>query len=279
MSGERFNRDPDFYPFDVREHDVQKCFRLFSGGFAEPTNTSIITAGGARSGNMVVCVPINEGGGGVNRSCDLSTNYEYSRTEASFIRFTGRDNGVNNSRTWISDRWLPRNGQLYFGPYEMDVTCRVRHFARDGVNSNFCPRVGWSGGHQDFDVNTGDPTTMTAIAAFTASRTESTWRTHTCSTAEDNSVTGRRFDTGIPINEWHTLRVWVAKGGSEVVYSIDGKVVDRVTDQKLICTNSTIVAAGNGMQGGAVLRGQQTGLANYPQLDVGWCLVRIFMDR
>lgn len=278
----RFIRDTDFYPFDVREFDPQKCFRLFSAGVSDATNTSIILAGGARSGNMVVNVPINEGGAGVNKSCDQATVYEYGASGANFIRLTGRDNGASNvSRSWLSDRWLPRNGQLFFGQFEMDTTCRVRYFSRDGKNSNFCPRIGWSGGHQDYDVNVGggDPTTMSDIAAFLVSRNETTWRTHTCATQPDSSVVGIRTDTGIRCDEWHTLRVWVSKDAKEIVYSIDGVAVDRITDPRLIASLSTIVASGNGMQGGAVLRGFQTGLTDYPQLDIEWCLIRIFMDR
>jgi len=276
------HRDPGFYPLDPRENDPTKCFRLFSGGFAEATNTGIITAGGARSGSMVVNVPINEGGLGINKSCDLSVENAYSSSGASFIRLTGRDNGANVSRSWLCERWLPKNGQLFFNRYEMEATVRCRYFARDATTASatsFCPRIGFSGGHQDFSVSL-IPSGLSAAACFTVSEGETTWRTHSASDLTGGgSPDVRRIDTGIRADEWHTLRVWVSASGDEIVYSIDGVAVDRVTDPKFIATRASIVSGGDGMSAGAVLRGLQTGLTNYPQLDIEWCLVRMFMDR
>lgn len=275
----KYHRDPGFYPLDPRENDPTKCFKLFSGGFAEGRNSDIIAAGGARSGTMVATIPFNEGGGALgDRSADITSHPTYGRENASFIRFTAKNTGTV-CRSWITDRWLPLNGQVFFGRFEMETTVRCRFFIRDGNATDICPRIGFSGGHQDFTFD-ASPNGLSQAGCFTVSKTETTWRTHSSADLGLGAgVQTRRVDTGIRADEWHTLRVWVSAKGDEIVYSIDGVVVDRVTDPTFIATSPAIVGVGDGMSGGAVLRGQGVALTNQPQLDIEWCLVRMFMDR
>lgn len=266
-----------FYPFDIREFDPHKCVRMYCDGMLpEDQNTVIRPTGGARSGDMVITIPYSESVNG-DRSASVVRIQDYSSNSSGYIRIQTKNNIILMSRSWISDRTLPAQGQLYLGPYEMDTTARVRYNRNGNTGSILVsPRVGWHTGHVDNVPNSG--LGMTETAAFTVLNNETTWFTHTCTTKANNTEEVNRINTGINCDEWHTLRVYAPAGGKQVIYSIDGSVVHIENNDLYLPNNPAIVPIGQGLQGGLTLRSVET-LTNHPWLDVQWVLIRIFMDR
>jgi len=270
------SKNAAFYPFDEREFDPLSCVRLYCDGMLpEDQNTSMVASGAARSGNMLITIPYTEGVNG-DRSAPVTRINSYGPSSSGYIRIQTKNNVSPVSRSWISDRFLPSNGQLYLGMFEMDTTTRVRYNRNGNTGSiTVSPRVGWHPGHVDNVLNSAEG--LTENASFVVLNSETTWFAHT-STVKTGTEVYNRVNSNINCNEWHTLRVWSSEGGKRIVYSIDGNVIHIEENDLYIPNNSTIVSLGSGLQGGLTLRAAQT-LTNHPYIDVEWVLIRIFMKR
>lgn len=295
MPSLRFLDNKDYYPFDVREFDHTKCFRLWSNGLLGPqvtsTFTGTVTAGGGHhTGNFLLSNNYLDAFSPA-RVVDIERSVEYSTNADPFFTLVGKAVGAGTvSRAWLSDRVTTINPKLVAGMFEMDSYARVRY--RGGSSDHdFSPRVGYTPGHQTFDISDA-AYNFTNCAGFTCSRAEQTWFAHTNANwaydpgppATETGVRNR-VDTGIRVDEWHTLGVWINKAGDEVRYFIDGKCVHRVTGRENIpnkFTNPSFVegsAFGNGLGCGVGIRGTGALAANTPRLDIAWCVSRVFMER
>jgi hypothetical protein len=293
----------DYYPRDIREFDPRKCFRLWSNGQLGPITTSTTTGvatsgGGHNTGNFHLSNNYSDTNASGVRICDIERSSAYSGEVTPFFTLVGKNIVSGDppaSRAWLSDRCTPVNPKMVAGMFEMDSYARVRY--RGGAaDHDFVPRIGFSQGHNTFDVNDTQTDFQNAIC-FTCSRSEQTWRTHTNAAFAVTDPgppvieTGSRVrtDTGIRVDEWHTLGVWVNAAGTQVKYYIDGRCVEVVNGREKIpnkFTNPLFVegsvntsSTGTAIGGGVALRGTGIITTNTPRLDIQWCVIRVFMDR
>lgn len=294
MTNLRYFDNNKHYPSDIREFDHRQCFRLWSCGMLGPQVTSTSTGsasgvGGHHTGNFHLS---NNYSDSISppRILDVERSVQYSTDIDPFFTLVGK-NGTTITRGWLSDRCTAGNPKLLGGMFEMDSYARVR-FRGGGSDHDIVPRIGFSPGHATFDIS-ATAADFVNIAAFTCSRSEQTWFAHTNAgwavvdfgppVIEQGSR--QRVDTGIRVDEWHTLGVWMSKAGDEVKYFIDGRCVHRVTGKEKIPNkfmNPGFVegtAFGDGIAGGVAVRGTGTITTNTPKLDVEWCVLRVFMDR
>jgi len=290
----------EHYPFDAREFDPRKCFRLWSNGQLGPQNTATSTGlastrGGHNTGNFHLSNNYSDTNS-PPRVVDIERSSAYSEEATPYFTLVGKSL-INNtiSRAWLSDRCTPVNPKLMGGMFEMDSFARVR-FRGLAADHDFSARIGFSQGHFTFDANSESEDFQNSLC-FTASRGETTWRTHTCANflVSDPGPpiisTGyrERIDTGVRVDEWHTLGVWINAAGTEARYFIDGRCVhfvndplhipNRITNPSFIEGNTDTAQNGPNIAGGVALRGTGNITTNTPRLDVQWCVMRVFMER
>lgn len=291
----------DYYPHDIREFDPRKCFRLWSNGVLGPvtgaTSTGLApSTGGHHTGNFHLSNNYFDTDASGPRVVDIERSVAYSGDVRPFFTLVGKQlasGGV--SRGWLSDRCTPTNPKLVAGMFEMDSFARVR-YRGGGSDHTHCPRIGFSQGHLTFDVNDATSDFRNAIC-FTCSRSEQTWRTHTNAAWEVTDPGPpqveagfrERVDTGVRVDEWHTLGVRVNAAGTEAKYYIDGrcvhvvrgadKIPNKSANPSFVEGSGNVSSTGTAIGGGAALRGDGAITTNTPRLDIQWCVIRVFMDR
>lgn len=293
MANLRYFDNLAHYPADIREFDHRQCFRLWSCGLLGPQVTSTSSGaatgtGGHHTGNFHLCNNYSDSTS-PPRIVDLERSVEYSKDIDPFFTLVGKD-GRSITRAWLSDRCTATNPMLLAGMFEMDSYARVR-YRGGGSDHDITPRIGFSQGHAQLDINSAT-TDFVNSAAFTCSRSEQTWFANTNAAWQLDlgppvvEIGKRnRVNTGIRVDEWHTLGVWMSKAGDEVRYFIDGRCVHRVTGKENIPNkfmNPGFVegtAFGDSLGGGVALRGTGTITTNTPKIDVEWCVIRVFMER
>lgn len=294
MANLRYFDNLAHYPADIREFDHRQCFRLWSCGMLGPQVTSTSTvpstgAGGHHTGNFHLSNNYSDATS-PPRILNLERSVEYSKDIDPFFTLVGKD-GTTITRGWLSDRCTAGNPKLVGGMFEMDSYARVR-YRGGGSDHDITPRIGFSQGHATLDINTSGAD-FSNSASFTCSRSEQTWFAHTNAAWSIldfgppviEQGKRQRVNTGIRVDEWHTLGVWMNKTGDEVRYFIDGRCVHRVTGKENIPNKFTIptfvegTPLGDALGGGVALRGTGTITTNTPKLDVEWCVIRVFMER
>jgi len=277
---------------DAREFDIRSCCRLFANCAAKtPVNGLVL-------GNMNVWIPTT--GGGATMSLDSS----YSEQSAQSYKINIAD--VGELRGAVSDRIGGANQNLLAGWFEMDCTARIKWAStKDGsdslgntVTDETVPRIGFTQGHITyFPLTHATPGPFGSCIAFTNFGTETTWFAH-LSVNGDAYVPPmegkgpifyeRRVNTGVPINQWNTLHVWVRGDGKQVKFYANGVLVHEENNSAYIPRMDNFVFASTILSGsvtgsslnngGFTLRGDQSVAVPIP-VELDWVRTRYFVKR
>jgi hypothetical protein len=220
MSIQRYKR-VDSFPRDTRDFNPERCSRFYSdffnvGDFAETivaqTGTPTITYAAEFS-------PSNQTAGVV------------SLTIPNTVAAAG---GVAR----IADTGSADSAVIKFGTNEFDVMARVNLQRGTASAGDVYHRFGF------WDTvtareNAGECTDGLVFQCLGAS----TWSVGFFSGW--NGTSGTKFvkDTGIPVNQWNTLSIWVSADGSMAVWQI-GETVVHVQTRDMLGSGSTAVRCG-----------------------------------
>lgn len=124
-----------------------------------------------------------------------------------------------SGRIWISDRVAQNQPTLLAGHHEMMCEARVRLVVGNDPNVEF--RVGFFPAHND-------PDNALMAVMFFCKANQTTWKTaiHRYVGVEGGMPSySLEFDTGIPVADWHVLKVEISKSGDRAVFYVDGRAV------------------------------------------------------
>jgi hypothetical protein len=178
--------------------------------------------------------------------------------------------GTLASRGWISERNLLAGGTVILaGAYEMECSARVRLIRNGDTETGF--RIGFIQGH----VASSDPPGDISALNFQVAGTKSTWQV-VCTAAAVNYA---YIDTGIAVNDWHVLRVWVNAAGTLARWYIDGVQVHEETDPTHLPNASNTPAAGNRMHAGAMIRVSNGTASIVDEMHIDWMFMEYKYER
>jgi len=248
---------------DIRELDVRKCIR----GFMDGTNI----------GTMGECSTASNGTLTFFDSCSPSE-----------LGYAQMANAVSTgvSRVWISDRNGLTNSRFAPGEFECDSFAKVRIPLHTTVNGGVV-RVGFFPGHTASEAYAdGAYFHCNAVGSAGAA---TTWSI-VLAVNQSSVFTVEPYlfvkNTGVAVNSWATLGVWINKNATEALWYINGKVVYRETNPDRIPSTRYIrdiygTLSGAGLQAGASFRMQTSNVetAVVLKVDVEWCRYRYYMER
>ena len=248
---------------DIRELNVRKCIRGLMDG------TNIGTMGSDASTTLGTTTFID--------SCGPS--------ELGYAQLAPKV--IGSGRCWISDRQGVANQGFTLGAFECDSFAKVRIPLNTPANGSVC-RVGYFPGHLDY-ATYDNGAYFSCITPAGAAAGTTTWSIVLVVNAQSTlTVPTYQFvkDTGVLVNSWATLGVWVNKDATEVLFYINGKVVYRDTNPDHIVSVRQMVSFANaktlaiGLQCGVSLRmGSIAEASVLMKVDVEWCRYRHYMER